>query len=48
MLYYGISDLISKLYASAAVLQLNKEIKKLWIYVALQWHDVATEYHEYQ
>jgi hypothetical protein len=36
MLYNGSSDLISKLYASPAVLQLIKEIEKLWIYVALQ------------
>jgi hypothetical protein len=48
MLYYGTSAPISKLYASPAVQQLNKEIKKLWICVALQWHDVATKYHEYQ
>jgi hypothetical protein len=48
MLCNGISALISKVYASPAVLQLIKEIKKLWIYVALQWHDVGTKYHEYQ
>jgi hypothetical protein len=48
MLCNGISALILKVYASPAVLQLIKEIKILWIYVALQWHDVATKYHEYQ
>jgi hypothetical protein len=48
MLYYGSSAIILKLHASPAVLQLNKGIKEFWIYVALQWHDVATKYHEYQ
>jgi hypothetical protein len=36
MLYNASSDLISKLYASPAVLQLIKEIENMRIYVALQ------------
>jgi hypothetical protein len=48
MLFNEISALILKVYAFPAVLQFIKEIKKLWIYVALQWHEVGTKYHEYQ
>jgi hypothetical protein len=40
--------LTSQVYASSAVLQLNKNIKKLWHYAALEWHNVATKHREYQ
>jgi hypothetical protein len=48
IIHFGSSVLISNAYAFPTVLQLNKESKKLWIGVALYWHDVVTKYHEYQ
>jgi hypothetical protein len=40
LLYFEIGALTSQLYASSAVLQMNKAIKKVWRYAALQWHNV--------
>jgi hypothetical protein len=40
--------LTSQVYASFAVLQMNKDIHKLWRYAVLQWHNVTTKYPEYQ
>jgi hypothetical protein len=30
------------------MLNINKEIQKLWPYAALHWHDVTTKHREYQ
>jgi hypothetical protein len=38
--------LTSQLYSFSAVLQMNKDIQKVWRYVALQWHNVTTKYPE--
>jgi hypothetical protein len=40
--------LTSQVYASSAVLQMNKAIQKVWRYAALQWHNVATNHPENQ
>jgi hypothetical protein len=37
-----------KFNASSAVLQMNKDIHKVWRYAVLQWHNVTTKYPEYQ
>jgi hypothetical protein len=48
LLYLVHGALTSQVYASSAVLQMNKDIQKLWHYAALQWHKVTTKYPEYQ
>jgi hypothetical protein len=48
LLYFEIGALTSQLYESSTVLQMNKDIQKVWRYVALQWHNVTTKYPEYQ
>jgi hypothetical protein len=48
LLYFEIGVLTSQLYASSAVLQMNKDIQKVWRYVALQWHNVTTKRPKYQ
>jgi hypothetical protein len=40
--------LTSQVYASSAVLQMNKDIQKIWRYAALQWHNVTTKHPENQ
>jgi hypothetical protein len=40
--------LTSQVYESSAVLQMNKDIQKLWRYAALQWHNVTTKLPENQ
>jgi hypothetical protein len=40
--YFESRALTSQVYASSAVLQMNKDIQRVWRYVALQWHNVTT------
>jgi hypothetical protein len=47
-LYFEIVALTSQFYAFSAVLQMNKDIQKVWRYDALQWHNVTTELPEYR
>jgi hypothetical protein len=46
LIYFEIGALTSQVYASSAVLQMNKDIQKAWHYAALQWHNVTTKHHE--
>jgi hypothetical protein len=48
LLYFEIGALTSQVYATFAVLQTNKDIQKVWHYVALQWHNVTTKHPENQ
>jgi hypothetical protein len=47
LLYLESDALTSQVYTSSAVLQLNKVIRKLWRYDALQWHTFTTKLREY-
>jgi hypothetical protein len=47
-LYLESGALTSQVYASSAVLHMNKGIQKLWRYAALQWHNVTTKHPEYR
>jgi hypothetical protein len=44
LLYFEIAAPTSQVYASSAVLQMNKDIQKVWRYAALQWHNVTTKH----
>jgi hypothetical protein len=46
--YFESRALTSQVYASSAMLQMNKDIQKVWRYAALQWHNVTTKHPEYQ
>jgi hypothetical protein len=48
LLYFKIGALTSQVYASSAVLQINKDIQKVWHYAAIQWHNVTTKHPENQ
>jgi hypothetical protein len=48
LLYFEIGALTSQIYASTHVLQMNKDIQKVWRYAALQWHNITTKHPEYQ
>jgi hypothetical protein len=48
LLYFEIGALTSQLYASSTVLQMNKDIHKVYSYVALQWHNVTRKHPENQ
>jgi hypothetical protein len=48
LLYFEIGALTSQVYASSAVLQMNKDIQKVWRYAALQWHNVTAKHPENQ
>jgi hypothetical protein len=48
LLYLESRALTSQVYAAFAVLQMNKDIHKLWRYAVLQWHNVTTKHREYQ
>jgi hypothetical protein len=41
---FGSRALTSQVYAFSAVLQMNKDIQKVWRYAANQWHDVITKH----
>jgi hypothetical protein len=32
-----------QVYASSAVLQMNKDIQKVWRYATLEWHNITTK-----